>query len=140
MLAMLQSKRDELNDLLQMKAQLQENLAEEAAAVKAPKEKAPPSPPKEKAPPSAGELKESELKAILMHRMQAQQAVDDGFAEVERVERLHDVLLEDASVKVLVHGGFGVRADKNGEREELREGARPGIEVVEEQPRRTTTT
>ena len=92
MLAMLQSKRDELNDLLQMKAQLQENLAEEAAAVKAPKEKAPPSPPKEKAPPSAGELKESELKAILMHRMQAQQAVDEQERKIAQLTALQEDL------------------------------------------------
>ena len=86
MLAKLNGKRDELNELLQMKAQLQERLEAHAAGTEAP---APPPPPQMPAPaPAQRNGREDELRAVLQHRMEAQQAVDEQEQKIAHLTAL----------------------------------------------------
>ena len=83
MLSMLQDKRSELQQLMNAKAELQERLA---AAMPEPEPEPEPEPSAPPAPPR--DLKEDELRAILMHREQAQQAVDEQERKIAQLTAL----------------------------------------------------
>ena len=87
MLHKLNAKREELDQLMQMKAQLQARLEEQVDI----SEPAPaPSPPRPKTAPAAPTTPagEAELRAVLQHRMEAQQAVDEQEKKIAHLTAL----------------------------------------------------
>jgi len=79
MLAKLNGKRNELNALLEAKAELQARIDgahQEPEVVAAP------------APPPSRELSENELQAVLMHRKQAQEAVEEQERKIAQLTAL----------------------------------------------------